>query len=228
MTTESQTTLHYIYDPFCGWCYGLAPLLTEATAFDDLRIVAHGGGMLANERATKMSPDWRNFVRPHEARITALSGQQFSPEYQQVAQYNYDLELDSGPPTAAMLAAEALSGAGIQMLKRLQTAYYVEGQPIADRAVITRLAAELGLDATGFASAYEQALQHLDEHFAQSAEMLAKVGGHGYPTLFIERDGKIEKLHLAQLLGKPERFRDLLRERLSSQPENQAATAIAQ
>ena len=22
---SDAATLHYIYDPFCGWCYGLAP-----------------------------------------------------------------------------------------------------------------------------------------------------------------------------------------------------------
>jgi putative protein-disulfide isomerase len=25
-----MTTLHYIFDPLCGWCYGAAPLVAAA------------------------------------------------------------------------------------------------------------------------------------------------------------------------------------------------------
>lgn len=41
MNTDSNEamTLHYICDPFCGWCYGVAPLLTEAEKIDDLKII---------------------------------------------------------------------------------------------------------------------------------------------------------------------------------------------
>ena len=29
----SESTLHYIYDPMCGWCYGAEPLIEAARAF---------------------------------------------------------------------------------------------------------------------------------------------------------------------------------------------------
>jgi putative protein-disulfide isomerase len=216
MSTASRTTLHYIYDPFCGWCYAIAPLLTEAQRFENLDIVAHGGGMLANGNATRMSAEWREFVRPHESRIAALSGQEFGAAYRDHAQFDDGIVLDSAPPTAAMLAAQALSGDGIRMLKRLQTAYYVEGRPIADRGEILRQAAGLGLDAAAFEAAFDAALRDVDAHFAQSREWLRKSGANGYPTLLLERDGQIERLHLAQLMGRPEKLGQLLGERLEA------------
>jgi len=39
-----QVTLHYVYDPFCGWCYGAAPLLTAAADLGRLKVVAHSVG----------------------------------------------------------------------------------------------------------------------------------------------------------------------------------------
>lgn len=39
--------LHYLYDPFCGWCYGAAPLLTKAMEIEGLAIIPHGIGMLS-------------------------------------------------------------------------------------------------------------------------------------------------------------------------------------
>ena len=47
------------------------------------------------------------------------------------------------------------------MLKRLQTAYYVEGRPIAEREELIRIAVELGLDAEAFPNAYDQATRAL-------------------------------------------------------------------
>ena len=54
----NDTTLHYVYDPLCGWCYGAAPLLEAAAdlgAFPGARegdyqaLIASGG---AGARAT--------------------------------------------------------------------------------------------------------------------------------------------------------------------------------
>ena len=34
----STATLHYIYDPLCGWCYGSAPLVKAAREIGGLRM----------------------------------------------------------------------------------------------------------------------------------------------------------------------------------------------
>lgn len=207
---STQATLHYVYDPFCGWCYAAAPLLAAASELKGLKIVPHGGGMLAHDSAKTMSAEWRDFVRPHETRITALSGQVFGDAYKDGTQFDYDVVLDSAPPTAAMLAAEELAGAGLPMLKRLQTAYYLEGRHIADRAELTRLAVELGLDEERFSAAFERANSRLPAHFEDTRELLWRAGGRGFPTLAFEKDGVLELLHLGQFLGKPEQFREAL------------------
>ena len=212
---DQQATLHYVYDPYCGWCYGMAPLLSVADEREDLKVVAHSGGMLAGDQAQTMSTEWRNFVRPHEERITALSGQTFGTAYQEGTQFNYDVKLDSAPPTAAMLAAESLAGVGLRMLKRLQTAYYVEGRHISEREALIGIAVELGLDAGAFSKAYDDALLHIAEHFADTQVFLEALGGRGYPTLAIERDGKVSRLHLGRYFGKPELFRQALAQLLT-------------
>jgi putative protein-disulfide isomerase len=200
-------TLHYIYDPFCGWCYAAAPLVTAATQLNGLKVVLHGGGMLTGAGAKKMSPEWREFVRPHEQRIATLSGQSFGAAYRDHAQSNYELVLDSGPPTAAMLAAEELAGAGLAMLKRLQVAYYVEGRPISERHEILKVSSELGLESAVFPKALNHATEKLDKHFQSTHELLARIGGRGFPTFAIEQGNKIANFHLGHFLGKPEQFR---------------------
>lgn len=211
-----SATLHYIYDPFCGWCYAAAPLLTAATEVGGLKVVAHGGGMLAGSNAKKMTAEWREFVRPHEQRIAALSGQPFGAAYRERAQFDYDVVLDSGPPTAAMLAAEELAGAGLKMLKRLQVAYYVEGRPIGDLRELLTIAAELGLDSSEFAKALDRANANLEQHLQDSRKLLSRLGAQGFPTLAVERAGQFTNLHLGQFLGKPELFRAALQHLLDA------------
>ena len=118
----SKAKLHYLYDPFCGWCYGASPLVTAADQIDDLDVEVHGIGMLSGDKSKMVSPEWRDFVRPHEERITAYSHQVFSEAYLKNVLESQDVLLDSSPPIGAMLAAEKLDGRGLEMLKRLQRA----------------------------------------------------------------------------------------------------------
>ncbi|PZP30950.1 MAG: protein-disulfide isomerase [Roseateles depolymerans] len=211
---NEMPTLHYVYDPFCGWCFGAAPLLSAAAHVPGLRIALHGGGLLTGDRARSMDDDWREFVRPHEQRITTLTGQGFGSRYRDIAQFDRSLRLDSGPPTAAMLAAEAAGGLGLAVLKRLQKAYYLDGRPIADHDELLRQASELGLPDTAFEAALDQAMSGLGRHFAASHALLQSLGARGYPTLALQRGDQLELLPLGQWLGRPAPLRTALEQKL--------------
>ncbi|WP_175857524.1 DsbA family protein [Burkholderia anthina] len=213
----SEATLHYLYDPYCGWCFGASPMLTAAQQVDGLHVEPHSVGMLAGPRRQTMSPEWRDFVRPHEKRITALSHVEFGAPYVEHVQEDPSVVLDSGMPTAAMLAAERLSGRGLDMLKRLQRAYYVEGQPIAERDIILDLAAELGFERDSFASAFDDAVDHtLDAHIEASNDLLASLGARGFPAFALQIGDTRETLPLGRYYGKPERFAEDIRARIAA------------
>ena len=99
----TQTTLHYIYDPLCGWCYAVAPLVRAARGV--LPVVGHGGGMLTGARRKRVSPEWHDYVLPKDAQIAALTGQVFGRAYQEGLLRDHTAWLDSEPPTAGVLAA---------------------------------------------------------------------------------------------------------------------------
>ena len=42
----SRPTLHYIFDPLCGWCYGASPLIEAARHVNGLDIALHAGGLM--------------------------------------------------------------------------------------------------------------------------------------------------------------------------------------
>lgn len=176
----TSTRLHYIYDPLCGWCYGAAPLLAAARRV--LAVQLHGGGLMTGPQRQPVSAQLRDYVMPHDRRIAKLTGQPFGDAYFDGLLRDGGAVFDSAPPTTAVLAAEQLAGRGADLLARAQAAHYQEGRRIADPAVLQSLAADIGLDPAAFSDAFEALTGPATQaHFADSRQLLARVGGGGFP-----------------------------------------------
>lgn len=215
----TSSTLHYFYDPFCGWCYATAPMVSAAQAINGLTVQPHGVGMLSDSQAIDMSPQWRDFVRPHEQRITALSGQTFGSDYVDGLQMRTDVHLDSTMPIAAMLAAGELSGQSVDMVKHLQHLYYKDGRAIAEREVLIEAAEAIGLDCEAFIQTLDGLLGYrVSTHIDSSNEQLKALDATGFPTFAFERDGHFLVLPLRRYLGRPEKFAEALTDLMGDQP----------
>lgn len=211
--------LHYLFDPLCGWCYGVAPLIEAAAGVPGLEIELHGGGMLTGSNRRMITPLWRSYVLPHDRRIAELSGQPFGDGYFNGLLNDQGAVLDSEPPISAILAAQAVTGQGLAMLQRIQHAHYVEGRRIADVQVLTALAGELGLSLLQFSNAYQAACgRQTQGHIAASRVLLAQAGAQGFPTLLLEDGrGHMRVLELSHYLGHPQQWLSYLRAELVRQ-----------
>ena len=198
-------TLHYIFDPLCGWCYGAAPLVEAARAVPGLTVAFHGGGMMTGSNRRQITPEWRGYVLPHDRRIEQLSGQPFGDAYVNGLLNDTTAMMDSAPPITAILAAEVLAGKGLDMLQRVQRAHYVDGLRIADLPVLLALAQELGLDGAAFQAAYaRQAGAATQQHIDASRALLAQVGGQGFPTFVLDDgSGTLSVIDIGDYLGQP-------------------------
>ncbi|MBP6862338.1 MAG: DsbA family protein [Neisseriaceae bacterium] len=214
----SQATLHYIFDPFCGWCYAAAPLVDAATTLPGLTVALHGGGMLAGAQRRQIDTEWRGYVMPHDERIAQLSGQPFGEAYFEGLLRDLSYVMDSAQPIAAILAADALNGQGLAMLHRLQIAHYQEGQRISDTPVLSQLAAELGHDQAAFAQALSDAQGATTEaHINAARNLLRQVGGQGFPTLALAHsNGQWQVLPSSQYLGQVDDWLAFLRQQLGA------------
>jgi putative protein-disulfide isomerase len=197
----TETRLHYIYDPLCGWCYAVSPLVR--TARNTMPVVAHGGGMLAGPLRKQITPELRDHIRSNDLQVTKLTGQPFGEPYLKGLLEDQSVWFDSEPPTAAVLAAEQMGGDGLDMLARLYTAHYVDGLRIGDTSTLLDLATELGLERETFAAALTTAHKHTGRHFSESRELLARVGARGFPTFILEDQGTLQRLDHTPFLGDP-------------------------
>lgn len=200
----SDATLHYVYDPLCGWCYGAAPLLAAAAHIPGLEIALHGGGLWLGERRQPMGVALRDYVRPHDERIQALTGQPFGARYFDELLLSDGLLLDSEPPLRAILAVTALGGDGLAMLHRIQQSHYRDGLWVGSLPRLGELARELGVSAATFEQAYAEV--KLADHLSDSQGWLRRLGGQGYPTLGLDHAGQLRPLALSSWLGEAEGF----------------------
>jgi putative protein-disulfide isomerase len=209
----STATLHYIQDPLCGWCYGAAPLVKAAR--EVLPVSWHAGGMMAGARRQQVTEGLRGYVLPHDRRIGQLTGQPFGEAYADGLLRDTTAVFDSEPPIAAMLAAEAVGGRGLDLLARLQQAHYVEGRRIADRPVLEEMAASIGLDRAEFTEALGDVEgETVQSHIAQTRALMRRLGVAGFPSFALERDGRWSPVEAGEFLGRPAEFGDWLRQQV--------------
>ena len=205
-----SATLHYIFDPFCGWCYVIAPLIRAAQERNVMPIVLHCGGMMTGDRKRQATPDFRELVISHEHRMQALSGQPFGDAYRDGLLRDPRFVYDSEPPSAAILAADTLGGRGLDMMFALQKAHYIDGRNTTMASVLAELAVELGIEREAFERCLTLELGKLTLHFEQSRRWLVRAGGQGFPTLAVEQEGGLRRVETSSWFGKPQAFVEFL------------------
>lgn len=205
----NKITLHYIYDPLCGWCYGASPLIEIADAHPNITLELHGGGMLAGASQLHMDNQFREHIKQSDKRIAAMTGQVFGSEYLKMLN-EPDLVLDSAPPLQAILAADKQQQA-LAMLKAVQHAHYVSGRHISEPNTLLEIAREIDLDIEQYQQDYlQQGGDSLESHIHHSRQLLAQSGSSGFPTLLIQQQGKWLRVPLQNYLGDADKWQQFL------------------
>lgn len=208
------TQLHYLYDPMCGWCYAAAPLLEAVTRrLPKLPVILHGGGLFMNQQIT---PGLATHIREHDARIARLSGQTFGDPYLQGLLNDPATRLNSPPLIAAILAVAQLEpDRALAMLAAIQQAHYRHGLRVSEPSCLQQLAQSLGLSAPAFERALTAWLDTgVDDHLAQTRDLMARTGARGYPTFVLQRGHQLSRLDHSHFYGRPEEFAALLHAQL--------------
>ncbi|WP_271270636.1 DsbA family protein [Aliamphritea hakodatensis] len=188
-------TLHYYFDPLCGWCYGAAPLLNQAKRLApelagqdiQLNIHLHPGGLFSQPNCLPVSDRFRAMASHHDARIADLTGQTFGQAYQQELLFDTSRILDSTPPSAAVLAAEALAGKGTEMLHSLQKAHYIDGLDITAEEVLVQRASEVLNAPQDFLHSMSVITPRILERFNDCRSQMQRFNLHGYPGFVLEK-----------------------------------------
>ncbi len=213
-----KAKLHYIFDPLCGWCYAVSPLLANLNTQcgNNLELVFHPGLLFAEPLEIEQS--YREHIISADLRIAALAGAEFGAPYINRVRNLPVLRYHSTLPAAAVIAANTLnSQLGLRMLEAIQQSHYLLGEDVSDIAVLKKHGQLLELDSDTYAQALDNIQQSLPSMAIEARNFMHSVGGNGFPTLVLEHNGEYQKLDHSSAYGNPDLLVNTIAQRIREQ-----------
>lgn len=192
MTSTPTTTVTYLFDPLCGWCYAAAPALQYLQGVDGVNVVLAPTGLFAGAGARPMDAQFAAYAWANDQRIQQLTGQPFTQAYRDHILGAANGRFDSGPATLALTAvAQTAPERELDALHALQHARYVEGRDNADPAVIADVLNSLGLQAAAaqLREPDDVLRAALLERVAAARATMQLLGAQGVPQLAVAGQG---------------------------------------
>lgn len=206
-------TVHYVFDPLCGWCYGASAAVMALANASAVRLNLLPSGLFQDQGARPMDDAFAAYAWSNDQRIERLTGQRFSQRYRDEVLADPTQRFDSGPATLA-LTAVALTAPEreVEALKAIQHARYVDGLDITRMDVLRDVLQSQGLTvAAQRLDAPNQALQAAAQaRIAQAQALMNRFGARGVPSFILDAGGRQELLHASSVYSDLQAFLDQL------------------
>lgn len=201
-----DTTLYYLFDPLCGWCYGAAPAISGLRDTPGVNIVPLPTGLFSGEGGRPMDDGFAAYAWSNDQRIERLTGQRFSDDYRRLVLDDRQQRFDSGAATLALTAVSLTApGRELDALAAVQHARYVDGRDVTSVETLSALLGGLGLDeaAARLAQADTDLLNAARARIDQARAWMHSFHARGVPTLIAESGEKRWMLDLARAYAEP-------------------------
>jgi len=200
-------TLHYLFDPLCGWCYGAGPTVSGSLEVPGVRLELLPTGLFSGEGARPMDDAFAAYAWSNDQRIERLTGQRFSERYRDRILGDRQQLFDSGPATVALTAVSLTAPAReLEVLKAIQHARYVDGSDVTSLTALADLLEALGLKEAAARVAHPDAdlLGANRARTGRAQALMREFGARGVPTLIVESGAKRSVLDHAAAYSNPQ------------------------
>lgn len=186
------TRLTYVFDAYCGWCYGFGPALREfAGAWSGgLRIEVVSGGLFRGANRAPLRA--MAYLSEANRRIEQLTGAYFGSGYRNlVEEGSFVMDSEAAAIGFAALRSEAPDRA-VELAGAMQQAFYVDGQSLSESSTYRRIAEAVDLDAEAVLARRDSGGATADAaaDFARSRQL----GVTSYPTLLLHTPTGVARL----------------------------------
>ena len=188
---NQQTTLYYVHDPMCSWCYAFTPVWTQIQQQlpASLRVQYVLGG-LAPDSDQIMPPETRAYIQSQWRKIIQdVPGTLFNFEFWAQCQ-----PCRSTYPAcrAVLLARQQGHEHEIAMIRAIQEAYYRQGRNPSDTDTLCALAQQIGLNADTFASMLNADITQ--QALLPEISFSGSIDGNSFPSLFLQHNAVIQHI----------------------------------
>lgn len=195
-----KSTLYYVHDPMCSWCWAFAPVWKNVQELLPGHIqIEYLLGGLAPDTDGPMPEALQHTIQQTWQRIqTVVPGTQF----------NFDFWEQCQPRRSTYPACRAVIAARNQdmqhqntMIAAIQKAYYLDARNPSDQQLLSELAQSIGLDCDRFNSDLCSKATH--HQLTQEIELSRSIGTQGFPCLIWIGYGRSSIIQLNYLHAEP-------------------------
>ncbi len=200
------TSLQYLFDPLCGWCYGASASIKALAKHPAIDVQPMPTGLFAGKNARPMK-SFAAQAWAMDQRIGALSGQPFSEDYRTKVLGAEDALLDSTVATRAVVAVSASApDRVIDALVAIQSARYFGGKDVTSAPVVAGLLTDLGLPEASarLVALDEDLLQQVNTQTNAARDVMNAYGLQGVPSLIATINGELSILDASTLYSGPD------------------------
>lgn len=188
---KKTLTVHYFYDPMCGWCYGATTLIEALAGLENINIIYHPGGMVKRQ---EINSTFKAHILESDQTIATTTGAIFGEAYKSRLKSSEGLVFDSYIAIRAILVAEKLGISPLHMLKAIQEAHFQHGKQVELMTTLTDIAASLDLDKTIWIENMQQLESKETETIQETQKLMNQHQINGYPTLIAETSSGLKHL----------------------------------
>lgn len=184
--TPDLPELLYIFDPLCGWCYGMTSVVQRVRTemAGQLQVSVLSGGMVTGERVAPLGAKW-NYIKNALQDVEKAAGVRFGDAYLQLGEEGTNIQ-NSEPPCRALTVFRQLNtdpSRVIDFAHDIQRAHYHYGQDLNDPAVYSALIAPYRIDETEFQR--RLALPETATTTRQEFAAVERIGVQDFPTTIL-------------------------------------------
>lgn len=208
-----NTTLYYLFDPLCGWCYGATSTLTALIDAPGVMVKLMPTGLFSGDGTRSMDANFASYAWSNDQRIARLTGQNFTERYRLSVLENSQQFFDSGPATVALTAVSLTTPEReLDALKAIQRARFVEGQDITDLQTLVSILDLIKLnDAAEILKKPNTDFLHANHVRISKAQFLMhEFYARGVPTFIADSGAKRWMLHADEIYSNPQALIDQL------------------
>lgn len=193
---QSNTTLFYIHDPMCAWCWGFRPVWQQLKAQleESLEIVYVVGGLAPDSNQPMPLVMQKNLAATWHRIQQQIPDTKFNHQFWHPAS-NTHPRRSTYPACRAVLAAKLQdSQAEDSMILGIQRAYYIEAKNPSNIDLLADVARDIGLNAEQFRQ--DVASQALEVEFQEQLKLARQLSTQGFPSLVLQQAGKLHAIPL--------------------------------
>ncbi|PRY74398.1 putative protein-disulfide isomerase [Yoonia maritima] len=206
----SNKSFVVIYDTYCGWCYGAAPVL-DALVSSDAKVELLHRQLFSGPNAHRMADGFGKQAERVDAHIEELTGQPFSQAYvENILRSKSEVLNSELTAQAAALVHDKGAAAELKLAAWLQKLRYVDGVSAADRpALVKALVAEGVAEAEAEQLGTARLKAKADAVSARAVTLSAQYGAQGVPTVLDISTGDAQIIDVSRYYDAPAQIRAL-------------------